>query len=277
MAISPNGKLVALFTADSRLWVVSTDFQTSMADCQTSSMSPPLQIAWCGNDSVVLHWEDTILVIGPSGIYLRFAYEGIVSLCAEIDCVRIVSQEKYEILQKVEKHNEEIFKIGSTAPSAILYDARDHFVKKNAKADECIRSIKMFLPQAVESCINAAANEFHPDLQKQLLKSASFGKAFLDNFPASKFVDISRAIRILNSIRTPAIAMPLTIDQYLYLGPDQVVLRLANRHHYGLAKKICEFLKISTERVLIMWACYQVFSVNSRRKNPHWTRIHFLG
>ena len=127
MAISPNGKFIALFTADSRLWVVSTDFQNSLADCQTNSLSTPLQIAWCGNDSVVLHWEDTILVVGPSGDYLRFAYEGIVSLCSEIASVRIVSHDKYEILQKLATANEDVFKLGSTAPGAILYDANDHF------------------------------------------------------------------------------------------------------------------------------------------------------
>jgi hypothetical protein len=71
MSISPNGSFLALYTADSRLWVVSTDFQTSLADVKTSSQSCPLQLSWCGNDAVLLHWEDTVLMVGPSGDFLK--------------------------------------------------------------------------------------------------------------------------------------------------------------------------------------------------------------
>ncbi len=46
MAISPNGTFAALFTQDSRLLVVSTNFQVSLADLQTNSDGPPLQLAW---------------------------------------------------------------------------------------------------------------------------------------------------------------------------------------------------------------------------------------
>lgn len=127
MAISPNGKFLALFTLDCRLWVVSTDFQTSLADFKTNSTGPPLQIGWCGNDSVLLHWEDTILMVGPSGDFLRFPYEGVVILCSEIDAVKLISNDKCEIIQKIPNANEDIFRIGSTTPSAILYDARDNY------------------------------------------------------------------------------------------------------------------------------------------------------
>ena len=70
MAISPNGRFMALFTSN-RLWVVTTDFQTSLSDFKTNSTSPPLNISWCGNDAVLLHWEDTVLLVGSSGDYLK--------------------------------------------------------------------------------------------------------------------------------------------------------------------------------------------------------------
>lgn len=60
VAVSPNSSFLALFTSDGRLWVVSIDFQKTFADFQTNSTEPPLQMAWCGNDSVLLHWEDTM-------------------------------------------------------------------------------------------------------------------------------------------------------------------------------------------------------------------------
>jgi hypothetical protein len=46
MAVSPNGKFLALFTSEGKLWVVSTDFQKSLSEFETKSMIPPLQLAW---------------------------------------------------------------------------------------------------------------------------------------------------------------------------------------------------------------------------------------
>ena len=114
MAVSPNGKFLALF-ALTRLWVVTTDFQTSLADFKTNSVSPPLQLAWCGNDSVLMHWEDTILMVGPTGDYLkyedtfllilmiRFPYDGIVRMISDVDSVRIISNDKCEVLYRIRR------------------------------------------------------------------------------------------------------------------------------------------------------------------------------
>ncbi|KAH9248934.1 hypothetical protein BASA81_013391 [Batrachochytrium salamandrivorans] len=42
-----------------------------------------------------------------------------------------------------------IFRIGSTTPGAILFDAREHFEKESPKCDENIRSIRGQLMEAV--------------------------------------------------------------------------------------------------------------------------------
>lgn len=84
---------------------------------------------------------------------------------------------------------EEIFKIGSTSPAALLFDALDHFEvsktvdmlkmlfkcslfpkRKSPKADENIRNIKADLVDAVDCCIEAAGFEFHHYYQRSLLK-----------------------------------------------------------------------------------------------------------
>jgi hypothetical protein len=65
---------------------------------------------------------------------------------------------------------EAIFKIGSTAAPSLLYDALDHFEKKSPRADENIRQIKNELPQAVNACLLAAANETSYTLQSSLLR-----------------------------------------------------------------------------------------------------------
>lgn len=52
----------------------------------------------------------------------------------------------------------------------MLFDALDHFERKNPKADENIRSIKAELSDAVDCCIEAAGFEFQHYYQRALLK-----------------------------------------------------------------------------------------------------------
>jgi hypothetical protein len=50
----------------------------------------------------------------------------------------------------------------------------------------------------------------------------------------------------------------LLANRYQSITPEKLVEILSNRRHYGLAKSICEYLKLPIDRVLIHWACYQV-------------------
>jgi hypothetical protein len=52
------------------------------------------------------------------------------------------------------------------------------------------------------------------------------------------------------------------ISRYNELGPEGLLTMLVNRKHFGLAKKICEYLDIPSERVMISWACHQVKAIN---------------
>ncbi|KAJ3299233.1 hypothetical protein HK104_009629 [Borealophlyctis nickersoniae] len=271
MSVSPNGKFLALFTADGRLWVVSSDFQKNLAEFSTNSDTAPLQMTWCGTDSVVLHWEDTILMVGPFGDWIKYSYEGVVHLVPEFDGVRIISNDRCEFLQRVPTVTEEVFKIGSTAPGAILYDAFDHFERGSPRADENIRNIKTELTEAVDTCIEAAAHEVHPQRQRSLLKvgiylnlplmsikAASFGKSFLESYNADKYVNMCQTIRVLNAVRHYEVGIPLTYTQYVRLTADVLINRLVNRNHHLLALRMCEYLKINRDRVLIHWACAKI-------------------
>ena len=96
-------------------------------------------------------------------------------------------------LRSILAATEDVFKIGSTKPGAILYDALEHFEvvhslnshgatilcsytysrivqRQSPKAAESIRSIKMELIEAVDTCIEAAGHEFVTSRQKTLLK-----------------------------------------------------------------------------------------------------------
>ncbi|NXJ37534.1 VPS16 protein, partial [Ciconia maguari] len=112
--------------------------------------------------------------------------------------------------------SQEIFKIASMAPGALLLEAQKEYEKESQKADEYLREIKdqKLLPEAVSQCIEAAGYEHEPDTQKSLLRAASFGKCFIDKFPPESFVRMCQDLRVLNAIRDYQIGIPLTFTQY---------------------------------------------------------------
>lgn len=77
---SPNGKFLALLTFSGLLWVVSTDFQRELVVLDTATVGaegPVNQVEWCGNDAVLVTWNDLASLILPSrdnlaGETLRF-------------------------------------------------------------------------------------------------------------------------------------------------------------------------------------------------------------
>ena len=60
-------------TTSGLLWVVSSDFQQSYAEYDTSAegLGAPRQLVWCGNDALVLTWDSLVLVVGPYGDAIR--------------------------------------------------------------------------------------------------------------------------------------------------------------------------------------------------------------
>ena len=63
-------------------------------------------------------------MVGPYSDWLTYRYSGdSVFVAPEMDGVRIYSSQLHEFLQKVPGPVEEIFKYGSTEPSARLFDA----------------------------------------------------------------------------------------------------------------------------------------------------------
>ena len=261
MAFSPNGRFLACYRRDGIMTVMSATFTTKVLDFDTKSASRPMDIAWCGEDAVVLLWKNTgIVMVGPYGDWLNFTYDGAIHLIADSDCCRIITSSSCDMLQRVPASTEAIRRIGSTDPAALMYDAMEAFEEGDPKSDDNIRSIAASnqLNAAVQHCITAAASEFDIKRQADLLKAASYGKAFCHDADSSEFVDTARKLRVLNNIRHPSIGLPLTIQQFNRLTPEVLVSRLTIRNHHLLALRICDILKIKTERVLIHWASEKV-------------------
>lgn len=72
MAVSPNGRFIALYTDDGKVWVISSDFQEKLSEYDAKSKVKPNDMQWCGNDAVVLAWEDEVHLIGPNGASSKY-------------------------------------------------------------------------------------------------------------------------------------------------------------------------------------------------------------
>lgn len=74
IAVSPTGESVALFTPDGKMWIVSSDFQNKYSEYDTKSKTPPITMEWCGNDAVVLGWEDEIHLVGNNAAASKYVF-----------------------------------------------------------------------------------------------------------------------------------------------------------------------------------------------------------
>ena len=71
VSVSPNGLNVTLYTEDSKVWVITSDFQNKIGEYELKAKTIPKDVQWCGNDSVVLAWEDEVHMIGSKGAVLK--------------------------------------------------------------------------------------------------------------------------------------------------------------------------------------------------------------
>ncbi|KAJ5719243.1 hypothetical protein N7493_007698 [Penicillium malachiteum] len=258
VSVSPTGRFVALFTSDGKLWVVSNDFQNKLSEYDSKSRVPPSTVSWCGDDAVILAWEDEIHLIGPSGAASKYYYDGRVHVISEFDGVRLLTNDTCEFLHKVHDVTEEIFRLGSSSPASVLLDSVDQLEKKSPKADENIQRIRPSLPAAVDSCIKAAGHEFDAYWQKRLLKAASFGKSALELYNSDEFVEMTEKLRVLTALRDYQVGLPLSYDQYLRLSPEGLIERLISRHEYLLAIRVSDYLQIPADRIYVHWASQKV-------------------
>ena len=71
VGVSPNGLYVTLYTDDGKVWVITSDFQRKIGEYESKARTMPKDVQWCGNDSVLLAWEDEVHMIGPDGALLK--------------------------------------------------------------------------------------------------------------------------------------------------------------------------------------------------------------
>lgn len=269
MSISFSYKYLALFTDTGHLWTGFSNLQEKLCEVETKQSATPKQMVWCRRPrsqqpSVVLMWDQLLLVVGVCNDTIQFPLEDRSVLVGELDGVRIIGSSSQELLQEVPLVCQDIFKIASMAPGALLLEAHREYEKCSQKADEYLREIKEqnVLGDAVRQCVEAAAHEYDPDTQKALMRAASFGKCFLTEFSPEQFVTTCRELRVLNAVRESSVGMPLTHTQFKQMTLQILIDRLVYRQFYPLAIEICRYLKIpdyqGVSRVLKHWASCKV-------------------
>nr|CAG4649949.1 EOG090X01BU [Sida crystallina] len=245
------------------VWMGSLDFRRKYCEHDTQSLTVHKQLAWCGSEAVVLNFGSILLVLSQSKDNFTLVLDSLGHVIPEVDGLRIITNTSHEFLQKVPLPNQEIFRIGSMAPGAILVEASREFQKRSHRAEEYIRLVKGQLETAVTQCIDAAGYEWQPSVQKLLLRAAQLGKSFLLNqLDAEVFVTMCQTLRILNAIRHYKMALPLTFGQLEQLTRAGLLDRLILRRQYSLAIQICRHLNIpdvdGINRIMTHWACYKI-------------------
>ncbi|KAI0180242.1 vacuolar protein sorting-associated protein 16 [Hypoxylon sp. FL1284] len=258
ISVSPNGKFAALYAADGKAHVITSDFQNRLSEHDSRSQLVPKYLEWCGNDAVVIVWEDEVNVVGPDKAVASYVYEGRVHAIADHDGVRLITNDVCDFLQKVPDVTDEVFRFGTQSPASILLDAVEQLENQSPKADDNIQLIRPNLVEAVDTCVAAAGHEFDIHWQKQLLKAASFGKSVLDIYNSDDFVDMCETLRVINAVRYYEIGLPLSYEQYQRLTPEGLIQRLINRHGYLLALRVAGYLRLPTDRIYVHWASAKV-------------------
>lgn len=258
VVISPSGKLV-LFSAGKDFKVLSADFHKIVFE---GSVAHTRAVRWVGDEALAFISQDgeaEILGLHNTSVttLTTFFEEDEVALVSEIDGLRILSQHNHTLYMPVFQPTIDTFKLGSVAPSAILYSCIDQMDSGSPRSDQTVKLLKPNqLVLAVDTCVQAALYEVEPKTQKRLLKAAAFGKSIADVYDSSHYIDALPTLRIGNALRSLA-KHPLFITepQLKALGASGILKRLEHRKLWAEAVSVAEIEKIPPEGVYIEWAC----------------------
>ena len=71
IAASPNGFYLALYAEEGKIWIITSDFQNKLGEYESETKTVPNDVLWCGNEAVLLAWEDEVHMIGHTGSVLK--------------------------------------------------------------------------------------------------------------------------------------------------------------------------------------------------------------
>ena len=187
-------------------------------------------------------------MISPFCEYLRFEYdqyEEPLFLVQEIDCLRIISKNRHEIIRSVPPSIYNVYMEGSESFGALLRKTFNQFSQKISDVDikEGLSDLSMEqVLEGIEECSQAAVEELSTVLQEELLRTVNYAQSFLpkeqQELIASSLPTICQTLRILNTLHSTDVGLFLTYEEYSFLKEKSVISRLLSRRHYYLAVKV---------------------------------------
>jgi len=255
--LSPHTELVAILNSiDGTVYVLSSDLKTCLSrvlmagdyawDAESAS---GCLVHWCG--PVMLACCDparmTITVVAPCCDTLVESYpmfgrigksmdgenprteiflqgeDGSVWVAPEVDGLRIITSDEVSVLTQVTQAQVDVWSVGSTAPGAVLSDARALLENQDPGCETMVRQLdeSKKLESAVTCCIRAALMDHDSLRQKALLRAANYGKLFPAQ-PPPRAGELMRKtvqhLRVLNELRSPSVGMFITAGEAETLG-----------------------------------------------------------
>eukprot|EP01071_Lankesteria_metandrocarpae_P006093 Lankesteria_metandrocarpae@DN4238_c0_g1_i1.p1 len=284
VVLSPTGTLV-VFLSDLGLVKVFNvkNFDKPVELANVDSRRKPKQVAWLADDCVAVYWalqtpsqqsQHVVVIGGPKDDWLPFHYSTPPHLVSEVDCLRILTHNKSEIVRRVPRATDRIFAIGSCDPAALLCYALEQFDRGHPSgicddAEDYLRPISLNLEEATAACLDAALFQWKPNVIATLLRACTFGREFLGATSGRKdFIAACRDLRVVLTLRELPAEMPMTIAQLRSLGYPRLLAKLTRRPLHLLALRVAAYVGVPGTQIVTDWCCQKIIRVSDKQCDP---------
>ena len=243
----------------------------SHMDTSQKIRSPPFQICFVSTGArlvVALLWHHLLLIFDQNKSWYAddIPKNEKPSIFQEVDGIRLVGASNHKFISVATVATSEANSVLSASHS--LVQSYKYFLTQDDKAEELISGkfylltvelaiivcmysalrdpdapVESQLETAVAQCTMAAAVEFEPNRQKELLSAASFGKILTDRIDFEQFSRTNRILRCLNHLRSRSFIF-ITYAQFVAMGPFGIIERLLNRNEPKLAWDVAHHLQL---------------------------------
>ena len=293
ISISPSGNKIAFYNKELRTaFIINSDFSGNYSkvlfkinneeysqqeqnelNAILLEFKPGNQFLFCGEDVLAIYGQRFIILSRPnikySLTYLikeggeMLAMQG-VSFCkciSEIDGIRCLTNDGVYLINEVPKELYDItFPFSSSKTKNLIQIYKNSFSTKY----NSIRHIKALqnLSAIVSNLQIASANIFwtnteneenNKEVQLFLLKSAQFGKNFVEksDFNFDKFNSICYNMRIINQIRNDEkYPLFITYREFCAMNPKDIIEILLRYKNFKSASQISKYLEYDTKKIM---------------------------
>lgn len=228
----------------------------------------PNNILWCGNDTILLLCDKTLVMLGAAEQAIHWELESTAAGVSEVDGVRIFTKEGVFLVRSIEGDPLQFALWNTKSPSVRLFPLM---------LDEKVLAIRDVLDEfsidelenAIQGCLSSALFYQPNDIRSILLKmisrtltlikkpseadpSLAFRHEDLRDFQG--FAEKISTLRICTSMNEAPYNMPLTFHQFNDITSSVLLTRLCNRSYHLEAYKIAQYLHIEGTFIAAHWA-----------------------